>query len=525
MNKLKVAYLLLLISFIFSSRSNADVLTDAVTNYKLGSYKSMIESLEKFKPRQNQIATKYYLLGIAYNKLQNYEKGSLALRQAIKFKSDAPDVWYEFGQATYANNDLRMSFQSFKKSMLTKYKAAESLYYMAHISQILENYQDAKEYYIKLSKHPEADADLVQVARFQLGEVLLIMAESRDDTSRLVQSYVLPQLVQAQKVNSKSDIAPEIEIRIKEIQVRYGLDPNRLVNGKVLPEKRWDINFQQEINFDNNVTFATDVPTAAATQKESFLFDTTFNAKYLAAFKNKYILEPSIRINHKKYSETSEPTVFQNDSYDMTASLVFKREHMFKNNPATFGIGLDHRYISRDRLQQKERVFFARATTLSFFETFKINRWGDTTLRFKYKDYQAFTDSLNNKTITFAADQIIITDKGNLFIALFNADLITVENELNSTNAYLFRVDHLRPNFISNFTLSVGLGLTLLDTKLQSDTRGTEKTINPSLRLIKKINKNTSMQITYDYTKNMSEDTTRFEFTKHVAGLRFMIKF
>ena len=118
-----------------------------------------------------------------------------------------------------------------------------------------------------------------------------------------------------------------------------------------------------------------------------------------------------------------------------------------------------------------------------------------------------------------------MTSTGTLFIALVNADFISAETELNSTNAFLFRVDHLRPNFISNFTLSAGLGLTILDTKLQSETRGTEKTINPSFKLIKKINDYVSMQLTYDYTKNMSNDTLRYEYTKHVAGIRFRIKY
>ncbi len=525
MKNILLAIILPLISLVLSSKTFADVLTDAVTSYKLGSYQSMVENLEKFQPKKNQIATKYYLLGIAYNKLQNYEKGAQSLRQAIKFKNDAPDLWYEFGQASYSNNDLRLALQSFKKSLSTKYKPAESLYYMAHISQILEDNQAARKYYIQLSKHPQADADLVQVARYQLGEVLLSLAETRDETNRLIESYVLPQFEKAKSVSSKSDLVPEIETRIKEIQVRYGLDPNRLVNGKLIPEKRWDISFQQELNFDNNVTLATDVPTAAATQKESYLFDSTLYAKYLAAFKGKYIIEPSIRINNKKYTETSEPTVFQNNSYDITASTLFKREHTFKEKPASFGVGLEYKYIARDRLQQKDNVFFARATTLSIFETLRLNKWGDTSLRFKYKDYQSFSEAQNNKTITFAADQILITPSGNLFILLFNADLISVETELNSTNAFLFRVDHLRPNFISDFTLSVGLGLTLLDTKLQTDTRGTEKTINPSLRLIKKINDHISMQFTYDYTKNISEDTLRYEYTKSVTGLRFKVQF
>lgn len=503
----------------------ADVLSQALTDYKLGAYQGMVEKLENFKPKASDLSLKFYLLGIGYNRLQNYEKGATALIQAARFKNDSPDLWYELGQALYATSALRKALTAFKKSASTNYKKPESLYYVAHISQILEDYKTARDVYVQLIENPGADSNLIQASRFQLGEVLLSMAETRDDASRLVESYVLPQFIKAQEIVPQSDIATEIDARIKEIKTRYGLDPNRMRNGRVLPEKRWAIDFQQEINFDNNVTLATDVPTSQATQKESYVFDSTLSAQYVSSFKGRYLLEPNIRINQKKYAETSEPTVYQNDSYDITAGTVFKIEHQYKEQPASFGIGLDYKYIARDRLQQKDRIYYARSTTLSFFETLRLTKWGDTTFRFKYKDYSAYQSSLDNTTKTFAADQIAILPNGTLLIAIINADFIDVENSRDSTNAYLFRVDHLRPNFIGGFTLSAGLGVTFLDTKEQSDTRGTEKTFNPSFKLIKKLSQNVSMQITYDYTKNTSLDTTRYEYTKHVTGLRFRVKF
>lgn len=503
----------------------AELLSEAMKDYKLGSYRSMVEKLEKFKPNKKQVATKHYLLGIAYNRLQDYDKAALELEKASVLKSDAPDLWYELGQACYADNELTKALDAFKRSALKKYKEVESLYYTAHIAQILEKYKEAKNGYAALIKHPQVDPELAQAARFQLGEVLLAMAEARDDSTRLVETYVLPQMQEAQESDPKSELASEINSRVKEIKIRYGLDPNRLRNGRVLPEKRWNISFQQEMNYDDNVTLATDVPTAAATQKESYIFDSTLDARYLASYKGLYTIEPTVRINQKKYSESSEPTVRQNDSYDITAGSLFKYEHKYKDQPASLGLGLEYKYIARDRLQQKNRIFFARSTTFSLSESLRLTSYGDSTFRFKYKDYNAFQDALNNTTITLAADQLMILKNGTLFIFLVNADFISVENENNSTNSYLFRVDHLRPNFIGNFTLSAGLSLTLLDTKEQSNARGTEKTINPSLKLIKKLNQYTSMQITYDYTKNTSKDTTRYEYSKNVFGLRFKVKF
>lgn len=520
----KTTFVVIMLLWI-SPTAHADLLTDALADYKSSSYQGMVDKLERFKPDQKQLSTKYYLLGIGYNRLQNFEKSSQALLQAAKLKNNSPDLWYELGQALYATSALARSLEAFKRSAQNKYKEPESLYYVAHIAQILEDYKTSRDVFAQLIKHPQADSSLVQASRFQLAEVLLSMAETRSDSGRLVESFVIPQFEEAQAINPKSDIAPEIGERLREVKTRYGLDPNRMRNGRVIPEKRWGVGFQQEINFDNNITLATDVPTSQATQKESYIFDSTFNAQYTASFKGRYLIEPNLRINQKKYAETSEPEVFQNDSYDITAGTTFKFEHTAKEQPATFGIGLDYKYIARDRLKQKDRIFYARSITVSFFESLRLTKWGDTTFRFKIKDYTAFQPSLNNTTRTFAVDQIAILPNGTLLIGIFNADFTDVENEDNSTNNYLFRVDHLRPNFIAGFTLSAGFAISFLDTKLQSETRGTEKSYNPSFKLIKRINKNVSMQLTYDYTKNTSLDTARFDYTKHVSGLRFRIKF
>src|SRR5690606_33679067 len=120
-----------------------------------------------------QLATKFYLLGIAYNRLQDYEKAARALTQAAQLKNDSPDLWYELGQAHYANSALNRAQEAFKRSAQNKYKEVESVYYVAHIAQILEDYKTARDAFVIVTKHPQADTGLAQAARFQLGEVLL----------------------------------------------------------------------------------------------------------------------------------------------------------------------------------------------------------------------------------------------------------------------------------------------------------------------------------------------------------------
>src|SRR5690606_25352863 len=103
----------ILISLCITSNLYADTLSDALTDYKLGSYQSMIEKLEKYQPKGDKLGTKYYLMGVAYNRLQDFEKSVQAFAQAVRLKNDSPDLWYELGQALYANSDLRKAQQAF----------------------------------------------------------------------------------------------------------------------------------------------------------------------------------------------------------------------------------------------------------------------------------------------------------------------------------------------------------------------------------------------------------------------------
>ena len=68
----------------------------------------------------------------------------------------------------------------------------------------------------------------------------------------------------------RSALAKDISDRIRELERQYNLDPNIMRNGRPLPEKRWSLGFSQELRHDRNITLGTDVPSSAATQKESF---------------------------------------------------------------------------------------------------------------------------------------------------------------------------------------------------------------------------------------------------------------
>jgi hypothetical protein len=61
------------------------------------------------------------------------------------------------------------------------------------------------------------------------------------------------------------------------------------------------------------------------------------------------------------------------------------------------------------------------------------------------------------------------------------------------------------------------MSLSALDTKEQSATRGTEKTIAPSIEIKKAFGKRISATLGFDYTKNISKDKNSFDYKKNVV--------
>lgn len=519
----------ILIALLFSLNSvyGADILETALSSFTQGEYSSTIELLEKQKLTGEREGTRLMILGLCFNRTQEFDRASNYFAQSIKFKEGSGELYYEFGQALYANNELRKAGVAFAKSYKLNFQTNSSLYYMAYISQLLEDHKQAKKYFEIILRSEKEDKSMLQASRFQLGESLLALLEEKDvDKERIVEKFILPQFKQALAELPKSALAKDISDRIKELERQYNLDPNLMKNGRPLPEKRWTVSFSEEIKHDSNITLATDVPSSAATQKESFISDTQITTNTNINWAGRLLLTPELRVKKTHYTDRTNSDVYKNDSHNLTGSLKNSYETMAFGQRASWLFVYDYNYIARDKYSRKEILKYAYSNTMTFGYKFRFFPNGDTSIKIKTKDYKAVDQTLNNKTKTFQADQSLVLKSGKLLIIFLSMDLVDNYNSTrDSTDSTLLRFDYIYPEIYPSWMLNLSFSLTLLDTKEQSVTRGTEKTYTPGIKMTKKISSNLSSSFGYEYTKNVSLDTNNYAYTKNVVSFELKVSF
>ncbi|MBT3585146.1 MAG: hypothetical protein HN509_09570 [Halobacteriovoraceae bacterium] len=502
-------------------------LARAFKSFNTGDYVATIKLLKNFNgSKKSEKAVKWYLSAISQARLQKFDQAVDSFARANRYKQEARDFFYEYGQALYAANSLEEARRNFLKSVGKKFKKATSLYYVAHISQILEQHKTAKRYYRQILKEEKRDKNVLQIASFQLAEVLLSMAETTKKPAAKVKKYVLPQMRKAIVIQPEHRLVVEIKNRILEVQRQYGLDPNQMINGKTLPERRWNLSFKEVISYDTNITQSTDLITAQATQKDSYIYTSSLRGKYTLNPNNRFIANPEVQLLHVKHSDQDNATVFENDAYQIIPALNNSLEHSAFGKPASFLFGLEYNYTARDRGQKHEIIKYATSITQYIGEKFRYFSGGNTGVKFKLKTYRAFQKTQDNNTFSMVLDQVISLKSGNLLLFFISADFINnIGLSRESTNSFLFRVDYIIPEFLKGYMLNIAHGFTLIDTRQQQATRGYERQFNPSLKLTKNISRKFSVAYGHDYTRVTSKDKTGHEYSKNVTSLELKYKF
>lgn len=510
--------------FIYGAnpRDQKDQLARSLDLYRQGLYQKSLKELDSISSRAKtkQNSAKYYLKGLIQNRLQVYDEAIISFEKSLNLKNDSKDLLYEYGLALYANSDLEKARKAFIRSSILDFKKNSSLYYVAHISQILEEHKVAKKYFLLILKSEKENKNLLQVSQYQLAESLMNLAEQRDNQRKIVKKYILPNMQKAIPFDEKSKLSNEIRARISELKKKYGLDPNIMKNGKTLSPKRWAVAFNHELSYDSNITQATDVPTARALEKDTFIHNTLFSTRYTHSFLNRFTVTPSLRITNSYHTDRESSTVFQNDTRVVTGSLANTYEYTLNGRQNSLLLNYDYTYTGRDTLGVKDISLFAQSQTLLLGNAFVHQNYSTTTIKFQQRDYQAYLPSLNNKTKVFSIDHFMITKGGSFLIFLFQSDFVDSYNATNnSTNNYYFRVDYILSEILPTYSLNASFGVSLLDTKAQKATRGTEKTYVPSIELRKRISKSIQAKLGADYTKNSSLDKANFDYSK--VNVRF----
>ena len=535
--KLRIIFIFLFYFLLNHSNSYAqgEVFNPALKALKSGKFKQAFFLLRKLNVKEeNLFLKKTYLEALCLNKLKRYDL-SIKRFKFIKSKNFTPkEFFFEFGQANFAANNLEEARKSFVTSARQKFQKASSLYYAAYISQLLEDYPSAEKNYNLLLKDKTTKRSMRQVAIFQLTQVLLSKLENIKN-KKVVLTYIkkriIPQLNMALRINPRAPVAKDILKRKKELEIKYGLNPLYLINGKKLPPKAHSLSLSQSFKYDTNVTTSTDSLATLQSMKDSSIFATSVSAKYTKPFKRMFTVSPGVSVSLTHHGNRIASDVYKSDSLSVTTTLANTYEHKLFGNQASLLFDLEHSYSGADRNSTGNMTKITTSSngyTLSLGEKFKYFKYGDTTVKGKFKISKSYDDTQHNKVYTFSLNQTAILPIKHMLIFTHQADFTRFDTTpASDTNTFLVRFDYVIPEIIKSYTLSFGLSGTFAPTITESTTpeRGMEITWNPSVKITKKTSKSLSTTISYNYTKKTSGNTATYAYTKQVTSIDLAFSF
>lgn len=515
----------------FSQQSNNSQNSFALTlkSYGLGNYQEALGYLNKINSSNKKImAQKEYLSGVILNKMQLFEKSLPHFKKSLLLSHKAKDLYYEYAQALLANNDLETSRRAFTRSYKAGFQKGSSLYYMAYISQLLNQPKLARAYYRKVISLGTPQKALLQGSSFQIAETNLELGKKKKDTKRIVKKYVLPQLEKALKINPTGTIASDIQRRIFELQNKFDLDPLKMVNGRRVSSKKTTGYIDQKVSSDNNITSTdTSSSSSSATQASSKIFQTEAYINRRFIFAKRFIITPDIRWNFITHSDDETAAIWANNTYTINPTIRTLSEHTFFSKPASFILDYEYSYLSKALTEAGKRKKDSVTTTYNIGERFQYFSFGETTFKYSGKS----TTSANSKTSDNTAsiisiDQIASIAGKHLLIFLYqNTSTDYQNNTSESSTTNMFRVDYINTNIGASIQFQTGLSFSKLSYKEATSVaeKGSETTTSPMIKFSRSFTKHFKLSTDYTYTKVSSDGGKNY--TKSVFSMALKYQF
>jgi tetratricopeptide (TPR) repeat protein len=494
-------------SFVFADSNPVNIKKSALENFKKGYYEKALKDLNKLKNYSGQKKLAYYWRGIIYNKTNKYSKAIKDLKRANAMGAKFNDLYYELGQAYYADNSLEKARSNFLASNNLGHKSSQSLYYAGYSSKLLEDFPQALSSFEEIIKNYREDSNLLQATHLQKAEINYELFISKKQKPDLLASNVLPQYKVAYKVDDESLLATTINKRMNEIRKKHGL----------FAGKRYFLRFTQSNIYDSNVILRADESTEIPTNEDSLIYTSSIFGKYKFPVKKGVMVTPEVKLSNTYHGEREQAAVFQNDAYSINPALRTSVDHMMFGKRFTLSGDLEYSYNGKDVNSNKNRVFNTESITYNIGENFKYFKIGDSTVKFKFKDAKNRDSSLDSKTFSINLFQNFNLPGKKVILLAANMDFLNSETENNSTNTYLLRADYISKHRILGLNYKPALALTVTDTKLQQSTRGYETTINPTLKIFRKIMKKFEFSLQYGYTKNISKAKATNDYQKQTV--------
>lgn len=528
MHYLKVLRSLLFLIFLFSTSIFAEVdLETFYLEFKTGNYQKALDELAKIHTNSEFEGTRNYLMALCYKSMQKHSQASTHFKAAIKLGKKSEDLLFEYGQTLFALNELVSAKRAFRISFEKGYKPDFSLYYLAHIGELLEDGTAVKKNYIKLIKDPRTEKSMKQVAYFRLAELIYERTKDKFYANNYIAEYFVPLLDKAEAIDRESETANEIRSRYDEILLKHNMHPLLLDNGRMLSRTSTTFIFTQRYENDDNVTLQSDSPGLTSTNTDvasSILTSEFFYSKRFVGGKY-FVFLPEIRLSYVDYGNQSNPNVYQNDSYGISPAFRGSYNFGWNKKRTELLFELEHNYTARDKNQEKKRSFFGRSTTYTLGLRRRILKNGDTTLKLRQRNLTSYSDAISGPTTTLYLDQLFVRENGHILVGLFIMDMYRPNSDSNATDSYLFRTDYLMPRLFWGVDLNLNASATFLDTKEQSETRGVERNLSFGFKFQRRINKRWRVGINHQITSNKSKDAENYTYSKAVTGLELRYSF
>ncbi len=494
--------------------------------FRTGNYQTALQELELLEGDQKFEATLHYLKALTYKNMQQHPEAIPHFKKAIRLGKKSEDLFFEYGQSLFAVNELEKAKRAFRISFKKGFKRDISLYYLAHIGELLEDHQSVKTNYLKLLKDDEADKDMQQIAYLRLAELIYNRAKDKFYVQNYIANYIVPLLDKGHEIDPDSNTAKDIESRYDEILLKHNMHPLLLENGRMLSRHANTITYTQQVQQDDNVTLISDAP--AASVETTDIASTIVNSEFYYARRfvggRHFVFTPELRLSHSEYLNDTNPEVYQNNSYGISPALRGSYNFSWNKKRAELLFELEHNYTARDKNQEGSRTFFGRSTTYTLGLRNKFFGNGDTTVKLRQRNLSSFSDAISGATTTLYLDQIFIRENGHIIVGLFITDLYRPNDENNATDSYLFRLDYLMPRLFWGIDFNWSASVTMLDTKLQEE-RGVERNMTLGLKIQRRFTNHWRLGLTFNRTQNDSGDEINFSYTKTVTGLELRYSF
>jgi tetratricopeptide (TPR) repeat protein len=492
-----------------------------------GEYDEALGKAEKLKGNaDNDVkAMAFYWIGLIYSNKQEYDQAIPNFQNALQFKVTAKDIHYQLGQALYASQDMEKAKVQFLKSQELNFKPETSLYYSGYISQILENYKDAINYYKKIIAN-KADAEKIKKsALFQMAEVRYYLLKEKKlkevpEKEKLI-NEILPLYKKAKEYDENDPLTFTVTAKIADIQKAHKIDLTpRMNNGRIIQKDSFTARIGLDLTYDTNIILRADETTASPANKDSFLYKVSPFAKYQWEIDKTYFVTPEIGYSYKYHARRHSPNVYKNDNYSIDPAIRNSYEHTLFGDKASVMFEIEYNYTAQDYGATKDLRYYSQHYQFILGEKFNLFKFGETTFQAKGKDKNSYTISSKSQTLTINLSQSINMPNGYALTVALNADFERFKTTPTSdANTYKLTLSPVIPErFFTYYTIAPAFNVTVADPRNTRPTKGLEQTYNPSLKLKRNWN-GLDMDINYGYTNKYSKDKTTSAYSKHEIGL------